>query len=475
MKRFVFFLVLFVFFLFTPVWASDVSSEGNLGAVLPLWSVIPFVGILLSIALGPLLAPKFWHHHYPKVSAFWALVLAIPFILAYGGRAVYEIKHVLFLDYIPFIILLWALFTVAGGIFIEGTLKGTPLGNTLLLLVGTFLASWTGTTGASMLLIRPVLRANAHRKNQKHVVIFFIFLISNIGGILTPLGDPPLFLGFLHGVPFFWTLRLIWILLFEIFLLGGTFYIMDSILYREEFGSTSMGLPRKEKFAIRIQGAHNFLYLIGIVGAVLMSGILHLGEISFLEVHIPIQNLLRDAILVVMAFLSLKTTGSEIREKNEFGWGPIREVAILFAGIFITIIPPLLILKAGEYGKLAFLVKGLHAPWQYFWFTGIISSFLDNAPTYLTFLNTALGNFYPGLIEAKALPLLIAHQGIYLKAVSAGAVLMGANTYIGNAPNFMVRAIAEERGIRMPDFFGYMLYSLCFLIPSFILVTLVFF
>lgn len=473
-KRVVLFVLLYSLFTDSG-WAFEGSAEQSLGALLPLWSVIPFVGILLSIALGPLLAPKFWHHHYPKVSVFWALVLAIPFILVYKEPAWYEIKHVLLLDYIPFILLLWALFTVSGGIFVEGTFKGTPLGNTILLLIGTFLASWTGTTGASMLLIRPVLRANAHRKNKKHIVIFFILLISNIGGILTPLGDPPLFLGFLHGVPFFWTLRLIWILLCEIFLLGGAFFAMDSYLYRKEFGSSPVPSSRKEKFSIRIQGWHNFFFLIGVISAVLLSGILHLGEISILDVHLPIQNILRDGILILMAFLSLLKTRKEIREKNEFSWGPIREVAILFAGIFITIIPPLLILKAGEYGKLAFLVQGLHSPWQYFWFTGIISSFLDNAPTYLTFLNTALGNFYPGVIESEALPLLIAHQGVYLKAISAGAVLMGANTYIGNAPNFMVRAIAEERDIRMPDFFGYMLYSLFFLIPSFIFVTIIFF
>jgi len=475
MKKLVFLLVFLKGFFVSPAWASGEAPEAGLGTILPLWSVIPFLGILLSIALGPLLAPKFWHHHYPKVSAFWALILAIPFILAYGAPALYEIKHVLLADYIPFILLLWALFTVSGGILIEGAFKGTPIGNTVLLLIGTFLASWTGTTGASMLLIRPVLRANAHRQNKKHIVIFFIFLVSNIGGVLTPLGDPPLFLGFLHGVPFFWTLRLIWILLFEILLLAGAFFIMDSFLYRKEFGPTPLFSRQKGKFSIHIRGAHNFLFLIGIVSAVLMSGIFHLGEISILGVHVPKQNLLRDGILVVMAFLSLATTSKDIREKNEFGWGPIREVAILFAGIFITIIPPLLILKAGEYGKLAFLVQGLHAPWQYFWFTGLISSFLDNAPTYLTFLNTALGNFYPGLIESKALPLLIAHQGIYLKAVSAGAVFMGANTYIGNAPNFMVRAIAEERGIPMPNFFGYMIYSLLFLIPSFLLVTVIFF
>lgn len=456
--------------------AAEHGGHGavNLGEVLPIWSVIPFVGILLSIALFPLLAAKFWHHHFPKVSTFWALIFAVPFVFAYGNAAIYEILHIYLIDYIPFIILLWSLFTVAGGILLEGRLKGTPITNLVLLLVGTIIASWIGTTGASMLLIRPMLRANAERRNKIHIVIFFIFLVSNIGGSLTPLGDPPLFLGFLHGVPFFWTFNLFTEMLFVAVVLFGIFYILDSILYQRDLRA---GIVKKsiDKVNIRIRGLHNLLFLGGVIGGVLMSGLLHLGSVNVLGVHMGVQNILRDLILVGMGLLSIKTTAQEIRKGNEFTWFPIKEVAYLFAGIFMTIIPALAMLRAGTHGHLAFLINAVKEPSHYFWVTGALSSFLDNAPTYLTFLNTALGNFYAGVPEREAIHRLILEQEIYLKAISTGAVFMGANTYIGNAPNFMVRSIAEEQGVKMPSFFGYMIWSIAILIPVFILVTIVFF
>jgi Na+/H+ antiporter NhaD/arsenite permease-like protein len=455
--------------------ASEAAVSESIGTRLPFWSVIPFVGILLSIALFPLFAPKFWHRRFPAVSLFWALVLGIPFVIAYGSSALYELKHVLLVDYIPFIILLWALFTVSGGIFVEGALKGTPLFNSVMLLIGTALASWTGTTGASMLMIRPVLRANAGRRHKAHVIVFFIFLVSNIGGALTPLGDPPLFLGFLHRVPFFWTFRLLPMTAFATALVLAIFFAMDSFLYRKESTPVQPNASPPNAVRLRISGAHNFIFLFCVVAAVMSSGLLNLGTLNVLEVHLPVQNLMRDAILIAIVGLSWKTTARNVRARNEFTWGPIREVAILFAGIFVTILPAIAMLKAGEHGALAFIIRAVKTPAHYFWASGGLSSFLDNAPTYLTFFNTALGNFYAGIPEARAVAGLITENAVYLKAVSAGAVFMGANTYIGNAPNFMVRSIAEESGIRMPSFFGYMGYSIAVLIPVFVLVTLIFF
>ncbi len=454
------------------------EEHQNLGKLLPLWSIIPFVGILLSIALFPLLAPHFWHHHFPKVSAFWALLFAVPFIIAYKGDAIHEILHIYLIDYIPFIILLWALFTAAGGILITGSLKGKPITNVVMLLIGTILASWIGTTGASMVLIRPVLRANSNRKSKVHVVIFFIFLVSNIGGSLTPLGDPPLFLGFLHHVPFFWTMKLLWEMLFVVGLLMVVFFLMDSFLYNKEMKAGLIVEDKSVKAPLRVQGLHNLIFLLGIIGGVLMSGIAKIGEVNVLGVHMYWQNILRDLILVLMVYLSLKTTKKEIRDGNEFSWFPIKEVAFLFAGIFMCIIPALSMLNAGKEGAMAFIINAVSEPWHYFWMTGFLSSFLDNAPTYLTFMNTALGNFFATMAggEAEKVAMLISPDyEIYLKAISTGAVFMGANTYIGNAPNFMVRSIAEESGLKMPSFFGYMGWSLLILIPIFILTTLVFF
>ncbi len=445
---------------------------GGLGSVLPLYMGIPFAGILLSIALFPLLAPRFWHHHFGKISAFWGLSLAVPFLLMYGGEALLEIIHIYLADYVPFIILLWALYTVAGGILVTGSFAGSPVVNTVMLVIGTAIASWVGTTGAAMLMIRPFLRANAWRKKRTYQVVFFIFLICNIGGALTPLGDPPLFLGFLHGVPFFWTLHLIKPMLLVSLLLLVLFFVFDTIYYRREEGSP----PAADGTGIKIEGLHNLLFLGGVVGAVLMSGLVHLGEVPILGVHRPVADLLRDAILILMGVLSLWTTRKAIRERNEFTWFPILEVAYLFAGIFVTMIPVLDILKAGTEGHLAFVIEAVKQPAHYFWITGMLSSFLDNAPTYLVFLNTALGNFTPGMAEREAIHNLIANNMIYLEAIAAGAVFMGANSYIGNAPNFMVRSIAEETGVEMPSFFGYILkYSATILVPAFVVVTWVFF
>lgn len=479
------------------------EGHGTLGTELPIWSVIPFVGILLSIAIFPLTAPHFWHHHFGKVSAFWALLFAIPFLLAYRGEAAYEILHIYITDYIPFIILLWALFTAAGGIWVKGAPVGTPLANFVMLLIGTFLASWIGTTGAAMVMIRPVIRMNQYRKSKVHIIIFFIFLVANIGGSLTPLGDPPLFLGFLHHVPFFWTFNLFpeMIFLASILLIG--FLIFDWLQFRREGWHKKMHLVtyhfeipegmdevtleeqyelentishkiRKQTAEMSIKGLHNILFLMGVMAGVLFSGLVHIGELSVFGVHVTIQSIIRDLFLILMGLLSLKTTPWKIRQGNEFTWFPIVEVAKLFAGIFMTIIPALAMLKAGVMGHLEMVIKAVQEPWHYFWITGSLSSFLDNAPTYLTFLNTALGQFYAGVPEAQAVAKLIAEHELYLVAISIGAVFFGAMTYIGNAPNFMVKSIAEEQKIPMPSFFGYMIYSVLILVPCFLLVTWLF-
>ncbi len=480
------------------------EHSSSLGTKLPLWNVIPFVGILLSIAIFPLVAPHFWHHHFGKVSAFWALLFAIPFILAYRADAVYEILHIYIADYIPFIILLWSLFTAAGGILVRGSLVGTPLVNFIMLLIGTFLASWIGTTGAAMVLIRPVINMNKYRRSKVHIFIFFTFLVANVGGSLTPLGDPPLFLGFLHHVPFFWTFNLFPLMAFLAGILLGLFFLIDNILFRREnwhekqyLKAYNYQVPEgmneeeiKKKYEqgyeevlstqnvgkkLSVQGLHNVVFLIGIMSGVLFSGLVHIGEISIFGIQVTIQSIIRDMFLILMGILSLRTTAWSIREGNEFTWFPIKEVAKLFAGIFMTIVPALAILRAGTAGNMSFIIEAVKEPWHYFWVTGSLSSFLDNAPTYLTFLSTALGQFYPGIPETSAVASLIDKYPNYLLAISAGAVFFGAMTYIGNAPNFMVKSICEEQNIKMPSFFGYMIYSIIILIPIFVLITWIFF
>ena len=442
------------------------------GTILSIFWVIPFVGILLSIAVMPLLVPHFWHNHFGKVSFFWAVTFIIPFLFIKGySITLYEVLHIVLLDYIPFIILLLALFTISGGIRLKGTLVGTPLLNSVIILIGTILASWMGTTGAAMLLIRPLIRANKHRVHKVHIMVFFIFLVANIGGSLTPLGDPPLFLGFLKGVDFFWTTTAMFKpMLFMIITLLLIFYFLDSRFYGMEEHPKQSDTIEKEKLGI--EGSINFLFLLGVIAAVLMSGVWnpHIS-ITIYGVELKLPNLLRDILLLLLTALSWLFTSKSLRKKNQFTWFPIQEVAKLFAGIFITIIPAIAILKAGVDGALSAVIQSVSADgepvnYMYFWATGILSSFLDNAPTYLVFFNTAGGN------AAE----LMGPLYTTLLAISAGAVFMGANTYIGNAPNFMVKSICEEQNIAMPSFFGFMLkYSLPILVPLFVLVTFIFF
>lgn len=453
--------------------AHAAEAHGLPGGEMSLLWAIPFAGILLSIASGPLFFPHVWEHHYGKIAAFWAVLVVAPLALAYGVPAALEaVLHAMLLEYMSFIILLFALFTIAGGILVSGNLRGTPLTNSALLLIGALMASVVGTTGASMIMIRPILRANDDRRHNVHVVVFFIFLVSNIGGSLTPLGDPPLFLGFLRGVEFFWTtVHLLPETLFVGGLVLAIFFLLDSVLYRREGGLPKIADPTPDS-RVRVRGLVNLPLLAGVIAAILMSGMWKPGGgITIAGVPVEWQNLLRDGIILALAFVSLAVSSREYRAANGFNWGPILEVAKLFAAIFVCIVPVIAILQAGLDGAFAPLVAlvtgadGAPNDLAYFWLTGLLSSFLDNAPTYLVFFEMAGG-------DPQALMTTLSST---LVAISAGAVFMGANTYIGNAPNFMVYAIARGAGVNMPSFFGYMLWSGAVLIPVFVLASLIFF
>lgn len=453
-----------------PAMARAAEMDG--AALSLLWGV-PFAGILLSIALMPLLAPMFWHHHFGKVAAAWSLAFLVPFTVVFGPAvAGAGFAHALLAEYIPFVILLGALYTVAGGIYIRGNLHGSAGLNTAILAIGAVLASFMGTTGASMLLIRPLIRANDGRRHVAHVVVFFIFIVSNAGGSLTPLGDPPLFLGFLKGVDFFWTVQHIFVE--SVFLIGALlvlFFLLDTWYWRRREEQLPVD-PTPDSRDIGFDGKVNFALLGVVIALVLVSGFWK-SPVAWDVMGTPVglPGLVRDVGLVVVALLSLALTPRQVHADNQFGWGPMQEVAKLFAGIFLTIIPVIAMLKAGTDGPFAAIVSavtrpdGSPDPAMYFWATGALSSFLDNAPTYLVFFNTAGGD--PAVLMTTLAPTLA--------AISAGAVFMGANTYIGNAPNLMVKAIAEDRGVKMPSFFGYMLWSCGILVPLFIAMTFIWF
>lgn len=454
-------------------WAAGAGAPHLDGGALSAIWVAPFVGILLSIAVMPLAAPYFWHHYFGWVSAAWAAAFLVPFALTFGWElALYELVHVAALEYIPFIVLLTALFTVAGGVRLAGSLVGTPAANTTILAVGTVLASLMGTTGASMLLIRPLIRSNESRRHKIHTMVFFIFLVSNVGGSLTPLGDPPLFLGFLKGVSFFWptTHLILPMLTVSIPLLVG-YFVLDTWLHTRDSNPHPLIEGVEEKEPLRIDGKINLLLLAGVVGVVLLGGVWKSGvTVDIFHVPVTLESIVTQILLIALIWLSMKLTDARSRIENGFTWGPMLEVAKLFAAIFLTIIPAIAILKAGSDGALGWVVSAVNqngqpVPAMYFWITGALSSFLDNAPTYLIFFNAAGGD------PAH----LMTDMALTLTAISAGAVFMGACTYIGNAPNFMVKAIAEERGVKMPSFFGYMAWSGGVLVPLFGLVTWLFF
>jgi Na+/H+ antiporter NhaD/arsenite permease-like protein len=445
-----------------PAFAADLNGA-HMG-----WPwALPFAGILLSIATGPLLFAHFWHAHYGKIAAFWALLTLLPIAIVAGfSTALAAFIHAVLAEYMSFIILLFALYVVAGGILITGTLRGGPLVNAGILILGTAMASMVGTTGAAMILVRPLIRANASRKSNAHVVVFFIFLVANIGGALSPLGDPPLFVGFLRGVEFFWTTtHLAYETAIVAVLVLAIFLVLDIWFARGE--------PKTAPAAaepLRLRGLINLPLIALIIGAILLSAAWKPGiEIAVYGTHVALQNLVRDIALVAIALASLWLTPQEHRAANGFTWEPIAEVAKLFAGIFVCIIPVLAMLEAGHDGPFAWLLKAVTAadgsPHEvaYFWLTGILSAFLDNAPTYLVFFQLAGGDA----------AVLMTKLSATLAAISMGAVYMGALTYIGNAPNFMVYAIANERGVKMPSFFGYMLWSFAVLIPVLGLLTYV--
>ena len=457
--------------------AAEPEAAGA-AAQTPLWLCIPFAGLLLCIAVLPLVKAEWWEAHQPHAVVFWSLLFVLPFAFVYGpGQAFEKVLECIVDDYLTFIILLFGLFCVSGNITLEGDLAGSPRINVGLLLIGTMLSSWIGTTGASMLMVRPIIKMNAWRKRRSHIMVFFIFLISNIGGCLTPIGDPPLLMGFMRGVPFFWSLHLFPVLLFNVVILLTIFYFLDRRAYRKDIAEGLKPDISKPGTEVHILGLHNLIFLAMIVAAVILSGTLPgmaafqdaegavRGIHLFGEVTLTYPALIEVVIILVAAFLSFKTTSVEIRRKNHFTWGAIQEVAVLFVGIFITMQPALMILKANGASL------GLNKPFEMFWATGCLSSFLDNTPTYLVFLTTA-----GALGFTEGMPTILGTVPIaMLEAISCGAVFMGANTYIGNAPNFMVKSISDENGIRMPSFFGYLLWSITFLIPVFLLDMLVFF
>jgi Na+/H+ antiporter NhaD/arsenite permease-like protein len=438
------------------------------GAALHLGWALPFGGILLSLAFLPLLAPDFWHHHFGKVAAFWCVAFIAPCLYSYGISLTFSVTlHTLFLEYIPFVILLAALFTITNGIRIESRWQGTPISNMMVLGIGGFLASFIGTTGASMLLIHPLIRANRWRHHKAHIIIFFIFLVSNIGGALTPLGDPPLFLGFLNGVPFFWTLKHLWFpMLIVIIPLLALFYGIDRWYFAKE-----NHYHKIKEAKTSIKGSFNFVFLLGVLGAVLLSGSWDPQvEITLFHIPLKLQNIIRDLMILGLTFLSFMTSDPKNREANEFSWAPLLEILKIFFSIFITVSPVISMLSSGLEGPFASLVSlatcdGKPDNAIYFWLSGILSSFLDNAPTYLVFFYMASGD--PLLLTGECYKTLV--------AISAGSVFMGALTYIGNAPNFMVKSIAQHKGIKMPGFFGYMAWSWPILGGLFALLTLVYF
>ena len=404
-----------------------------------LW-IAPFAALLIGIAVLPLAAPHFWESNVRKLAV--SILLGLPVILLYAWQAPAAIAHSA-ADYASFIILLGSLFVISGGVFLDGDIEATPRANTAFLGAGALLASFAGTTGASMLLIRPLLNTNRERRHVVHTIVFFIFIVSNIGGCLTPLGDPPLFLGYLQGVPFTWTLRLTvpWLVTNTVLLL--IYFLWDSRVHARET-RVALEHDRIEIRPLRLSGAFNLALLTGILAAAALM-----------------PAVLREMTMIALSAASLWLTPDSIRRANHFDFHPIMEVAAIFLGVFATMMPALDLLRAGGAGL------GVREPWQFFWATGGLSSFLDNAPTYLAFLAIARGQGLPPEVAG------VSHE--VLTAISLGAVFMGANTYIGNVPNFMVRSIAESRGVAMPGFGGYLLYSGAVLMPVFLLVTVLFF
>ena len=442
--------------------SAEAASHGG-PVPSPLWG-LPFLGMLLSIALFPIVAPRFWHKWMGLVALFWSVDLLLPMAFSSGfGVAVFALWHAAWTEFFPFVLLLLALFTAGGGILVRGGPSGTPFGNTSMLALGTVLAGLMGTTGAAMVLIHPLLRANVHRSRKLHIVIFFIILVANIGGATTPLGDPPLYIGFLNGVPFFWPIKsLLEPMLLVACPLLAVFYVMDRYFAARE--------PKQpappEKF--RLRGKFNIALIGVVVLTVLVQGIWQPGNVSLLGQEIGIERLAAMAVFSAVTAVSVVFTPLAVRQGNDFNWHPMEEVAMLFAALFLTIGPVMAMLDAGMSGPMAFMLRltqtaqgDLH-PIAVFWLAGLLSAFLDNAPTYLVFFHLAGGD------AAE----LTGPLNPVLTAISAGAVFFGALTYIGNAPNMMIRSIASHRGVKMPGFFVYLALAGALLLPVFLLVSL---
>jgi Na+/H+ antiporter NhaD/arsenite permease-like protein len=452
------------------VWGTGPANAAVLGE--PSWPwALPFLGLLLSIAAGPLLIPNVWHAHYGKIAFIWSTLTLAPMAALHGIPTAWAALFHALLEYLRFITMLASLYVVAGGILVTGSVRGTPLVNAATLAFGTVIASIVGTTGATMILIRPLLRANSARLHNVHVVIFFIFLAANIGGALSPLGDPPLFLGFLHGIDFFWPAVHLWRqTALTVALVLFVFVVVDLWYYRQDRRVTVVGETARSE-PLRIHGLVNLLFIALIVGVTLLSAVWK-GDIV-LDIGGPtlqLQDLVRDAALGAVAVASLVFTPEEHRERNGFTWEPIGEVATLFAGIFVCVVPVTAMLHAGHQGPFSWVLPlmtdaaGEPRNTAYFWITGTLSAVLDNAPTYLVFFE---------LLGGDAARLMNEHATA-LVAISMGAVYMGAMTYVGNAPNLMIYAIATERGVKMPSFFGYMIWSCAVLLPVFAIVTSIF-
>ena len=454
----------------TPVFPVLAFADAEpLGRLLPAAAVVPFALLLLAIALMPLCAARWWEHNKNRALVSFTLGAGfVAWLLAAHGHAAHHALHEATLDYVSFIALLGSLYVISGGIYLKGSLAGSPLSNTALLAIGAVLSNLIGTTGASMVLIRPLLRANVTRWKKQHIVVFFIFIVSNCSGLLTPLGDPPLFLGFLKGVPFEWTLSLWqeWALVNGVLVV--LFFFVDTYIFdaEERIRPGSQLEEAMQHVPLRIEGGLNVLFLVGIVLVILGKGQgwgTDGGEWPYG---------LQEGLMLALGAAAYLTTRPATRAANRFTFAPIFEVAILFAGIFATMVAPLTILNARG------AELGIEHPAQYFWATGLLSSFLDNAPTYLTMAATATGQFGVNAADGRHLAEFLTRGPeavAILSAISCGAVMMGANTYIGNGPNFMVKAIAEENGVKMPSFFGYIGWSAVILLPTFLLVSYVFF
>ena len=435
---------------------------------IPFWILLPFVAMLLCIAIAPLVAEKEWEKNLNKFAVSMVLGSVVAIWMVANNNAenefTHKLVHQMVFDYVPFILLLTALFVVTGGIHVKGDIQATPKVNTLILAIGFVLASLMGTTGAAMLLIRPLLATNSQRKYTTHTVLFFIALVANTGGLLTPLGDPPLFLLYLRGAEFTWFLSLLPIWAFVGISLLVIYFLLDTYYYTKREALEHLMHDAREQEPIRIEGNINFLWLACVVTSVMFINSGYIPAMG--EEHAPIYiKLLREIVLVAIIFLSLYTTKKQVREANHYSWAPIIEVAVLFVGIFATMTPALIYLNANAADL------GLTKPWQFYYSAGMLSSFLDNAPTAVAFHSVATG-----LPMTEGVPMVAGVQEVLLKAIATASVFFGAMTYIGNGPNFMVKAIAEESGLRMPSFFGYMFkFSLVVLLPLYIIIQLIFF